>query len=45
MLKAVENIISEISEAVVGLDASEQAFLDRTLNDLEESQGGKKRIG
>src|ERR1700748_3541443 len=34
VLKACENINTEISEAVLGLDASEQAFLDRTLNDL-----------
>ncbi len=31
VLKAVEFINTEISEAVLGLDASEQAFLDRTL--------------
>ena len=35
VLKAVENINTEISEAVLGLDATEQAFLDRTLNDLD----------
>ena len=29
VLKAVENINTEISEAVLGLDASEQAFLDQ----------------
>ena len=34
VLKAVENINTEIAEAVMGLDASEQAFLDRTLIDL-----------
>lgn len=33
VLKAVENINTEISEAVLGLDASEQAFLDKTLID------------
>ena len=31
VLKAVEHINTEISEAVLGLDASEQAFLDKTL--------------
>src|SRR6476660_9558327 len=31
VLKAVEHVNTEISEAVLGLDASEQAFLDRTL--------------
>ena len=35
VLKAVEHINTEISEAVLGLDASEQAFLDRTLIDLD----------
>ncbi len=35
VLKAVENINTEISESVLGLDASEQAFLDRTLIDLD----------
>src|ERR1700754_712263 len=32
VLKAVENINTEISEAVLGLDASEQAVLDHTDN-------------
>ncbi|MDR6537941.1 phosphopyruvate hydratase [Variovorax soli] len=44
VLKAVENINTEISEAVLGLDASEQAFLDRTLNDLDGSDN-KGRLG
>ena len=35
VLKAVENINTKIAETVLGLDASEQAFLDRTLNDLD----------
>ena len=35
VLKAVEHVNTEISEAVLGLDASEQAFLDRTLIDLD----------
>jgi enolase len=34
VLRAVEHINTEISEAVLGLDASEQAFLDKTLIDL-----------
>src|SRR5213082_1488996 len=34
VLKAVEHINTEISEAVLGLDASEQNFLDKTLIDL-----------
>lgn len=44
VLKAVENINTEISEAVLGLDASEQAFLDRTLNDLDGTEN-KARLG
>ena len=30
--KAVQNINIEIAESILGLDASEQAFLDHTLN-------------
>ncbi len=44
MLKAVENINTEISEAVLGLDANEQAFLDRTLIDLDGTEN-KARLG
>ncbi|SEB17556.1 phosphopyruvate hydratase [Variovorax sp. YR216] len=44
VLKAVENINTEISEAVLGLDASEQAFLDRTLLDLDGTEN-KARLG
>ena len=35
VLKAVENINTKIAETIMGLDATEQAFLDRTLNDLD----------
>jgi len=44
VLKAVEHVNTEISEAVLGLDASEQAFLDRTLIDLDGSDN-KSRLG
>jgi enolase len=44
VLKAVENINTEIAEAVMGLDASEQAFLDRTLIDLDGTDN-KSRLG
>lgn len=44
VLKAVEHINSEISEAVLGLDAAEQAFLDKTLIDLDGSEN-KARLG
>jgi enolase len=44
VLKAVEHINTEISESVLGLDASEQAFLDKTLIDLDGTDN-KARLG
>jgi len=44
VLRACENINTEISEAVMGLDASEQAFLDRTMIDLDGTDN-KSRMG
>ena len=44
VLRAVEHINTEISEAIVGLDASEQAFVDRTLLDLDGTEN-KARLG
>lgn len=44
VLKAVEHINTEISEAVLGLDASEQNFLDKTLIDLDGTEN-KGRLG
>jgi enolase len=44
VLKAVENVNTEISEAIVGLDASEQVFIDKTLVDLDGSDN-KSRLG
>jgi enolase len=44
VLRAVEHVNTEISEAILGLDASEQAFLDRTLIDLDGSDN-KARLG
>ena len=44
VLKAVEHVNTEISEAVMGLDAAEQAFLDRTLIDLDGTEN-KSRLG
>ena len=44
VLKAVRHINTEISEAVLGLDSSEQAFLDRTLIDLDGTDN-KSRLG
>jgi enolase len=42
--RAVDNINTEIAESVMGLDASEQAFLDRTLIDLDGTDN-KARLG
>ncbi|MEN9485651.1 MAG: hypothetical protein RJB37_3531, partial [Pseudomonadota bacterium] len=44
VLNAVQNINTEISEAVLGLDAAEQAFLDKTLIDLDGTDN-KSRLG
>ena len=44
VLRAVEHINTEISESVLGLDASEQAFLDKTLVDLDGTEN-KSRLG
>ena len=44
VLRAVEHVNTEISEAVLGLDASEQAFLDKTLIDLDGTDN-KGRLG
>ncbi|HLS55348.1 MAG TPA: phosphopyruvate hydratase [Zeimonas sp.] len=44
VLKAVENINTEISEAIMGLDASEQAYIDRTLIELDGTEN-KARLG
>ena len=44
VLTAVENVNTEISEAIIGLDAEEQAFVDRTLIDLDGTEN-KARLG
>ena len=44
VLKAVEHVNTEISEAIVGLDASDQSFIDRTLLDLDGTEN-KSRLG
>jgi enolase len=44
VLKAVENVNTEICEAIIGLDASEQAFIDGTLIDLDGTDN-KSRLG
>jgi len=44
VLKAVENINTEICEAVIGVDATEQSFVDKTLIDLDGTEN-KARLG
>jgi len=44
VLQAVENINTEISEAIMGLDATEQAYVDRTLLELDGTEN-KSRLG
>ncbi len=44
VLKAVENVNTEICEAIIGVDATEQSFVDKTLNDLDGTDN-KSRLG
>ncbi len=44
VLRAVENVNTEISEAIIGLDAEEQAFIDRSLIELDGTEN-KSRLG
>jgi enolase len=44
VLKAVEHINTEICEAIIGVDATEQSFVDRTLIDLDGTEN-KSRLG
>ena len=44
VLQAVENVNTQISEAIVGLDATEQSFIDITLIDLDGTES-KSRLG
>lgn len=44
VLQAVENVNTEICEAIIGVDASEQGFVDKTLNDLDGTDN-KSRLG
>ena len=42
--QAVENVNTEIAEAIIGLDAQEQAFIDQTLIQLDGTEN-KARLG
>src|SRR5574342_231714 len=44
VLKLVENVNTESSEAIMGLDASEQSFVDQTMIDLDGTEN-KSRLG
>lgn len=44
VLRAVENVNTEIAEALIGLDAQEQTFIDRTLIELDGTDD-KSRLG
>jgi enolase len=44
VVQAVENVNTEISEAIIGLDAEEQAFVDKALIDLDGTEN-KSRLG
>ena len=44
VLKAIENVNTEISEAIMGLEANEQAFLDNALIELDGTEN-KSRLG
>ena len=44
VLRAVENVNTEITEAIIGLDVEEQAFIDNTLIELDGTEN-KDRLG
>ncbi|HYG33125.1 MAG TPA: phosphopyruvate hydratase [Methylophilaceae bacterium] len=44
VLQAVENVNTEITEALVGLDVEEQSFIDNTLIELDGTEN-KARLG
>jgi enolase len=44
VLKAIEHVNTEICEAIIGVDATEQSFVDRTLIDLDGTEN-KSRLG
>jgi enolase len=44
VLRAVENVNTEISEAIIGLDAEEQTFIDNSLIELDGTDN-KSRLG
>jgi enolase len=44
VMKAVDHVNTELCEAIIGLDASEQAFIDKTMIELDGTEN-KSRLG
>jgi enolase len=44
VLRAVEHVNTEISEAIIGLDVEDQTFIDQTMIDLDDTEN-KSRLG
>jgi enolase len=44
VMRAVEHVNTEICEAIIGVDATEQGFIDKTMNDLDGTDN-KSRLG
>ena len=44
VLKAVENVNNDIAEAIIGMDATEQVFIDKTLLELDGTKN-KSKLG
>ena len=44
VLKAVEHVNTEITEAIIGLDAEEQSFIDKILIDLDGTENKDRLI-
>ena len=44
VLKAVQHVNTELCEAIIGVDATEQTFIDKTLNELDGTEN-KSRLG
>jgi enolase len=44
VLRAVENVNTEIAETIIGLDAEEQSFIDRAMIELDDTEN-KSRLG
>ena len=45
VLKAVENVNGEIADAILGSEASDQAFIDRTMIELDGTENKGRGAG